>query len=351
MTTHRLAVVGLNFGIHALKELSPGGKAVSFFQLAAVCDLNETLAKRYGEEYHVPWTSSLDELLADDSIQAIGLFTGPFGRAALVDKITAAGKHIMTTKPFDTDPESAFILHTARARGRIVLMNSPQPIETREDLQIIGQWINQFSLGEPIAVHSETWASYREKADGTWADDPSKCPVAPLFRLSIYALNDLVALFGRVNSVNVMTARRFTERPTPDNASAVLRFENGMLASLFASFCIDDTEPYQDTMALHFERGTIYRNGMRGIRGLDSPSRETVLDLIFTENGQRRVLQHKTTTSIGDYPWELLHRGISSGNSSGMPDPECVAEALRVIDALKRAEATGISESVVRPDR
>ena len=348
MTTYKLALVGLNFGRYLLNDLIPGGKAYPFFRLAAVCDLNEAVARQYGEEYGVPWTTSLDQLLADDSIPAIALLTGPAGRAALVDKITAAGRHIMTTKPFETDPEAAFILHTARARGCAVLMNSPQTVESREDLQLIEQWRKQFSLGEPISAHCQTWASYREKADGSWYDDPSKCPVAPLFRLAIYALNDLVALFGGVDSASVMTKRRFTERPTPDTANALLSFQNGMLASLFASFCIDDTDSYQDSMVLHFERGTIYLNAMRAARGQEATGK-TLLDLVCPEGGQRTVLHESIATTAGTYPWEHLHRAVSGGIPSGLADPERVAEAIRVIDALKRAEASGATERVIHP--
>lgn len=347
MTTHNLALVGLNFGRHLLKDFVPGGQAAPFFKLAKVCDLDEARAKKYGEECKVPWTTSLDELLADDSIKVIALLTGPVGRAALVDKITAAGKHIMTTKPFEADPEAAFILNTARARGRVVLMNSPQPVATRQDLLLIEKWRKEYSLGEPISAHCQVWASYREKADGSWYDDPSKCPVAPLFRLSIYALNDLVALFGRVDAASVMTKRRFTERPTPDNATAMLSFQNGMLATLFSSFCVDDTEPYQDTMVLHFERGTIYRNALRAVR--NKPNGETVLDLVHSDGGQRKVLSDNVITAPGNYPWENLYRAIAGENTSALPDPDRVAESLRVIDALRRAEVSHATEQVIHP--
>jgi len=145
-----------------------------------------------------------------------------------------------------------------------------------------------------------------------------------------------------------MTKRRFTERPTPDTAHALLSFQNGMLASLFASFCIDDTDSYQESMALHFERGTIYLNVMRAARG--QVAGETLLDLVCPEGGQRTVVHESVATTAGKYPWEHLHRAISGGIlPSGLPDPERVAEALRVIDALKRAETSGATERVIHP--
>lgn len=348
MTQYRLALVGLNFGAHLLNDFSPGGAASPFFQLSTLCDLNESLARFHGEKCGIPWTTSLDELLGDPDIHAIALLTGPYGRAGLVDKITAAGKHVMTTKPFDTDPEAAFVLDVARSRGCGVFMNSPQTAESREDLGVIRQWMQEYPLGEPISIHSEVWASYRETADGSWYDDPSKCPVAPFFRLSIYILNDLISLFGGVESVSVATTRRFTGRPTPDNASAFLSMQNGMLASFLASFCIDDTEPYQDTVVLHFERGTIYRNLMRAVRGMP-PHGDTVLDLVWSEKGERHVVQKRVKAGIGDYPWGCLHRAIAKGDFSGMVKPANVAEALRVITALGRAEISGATERVFHP--
>lgn len=348
MITYKLALVGLNFGRLLLKEFTPGGAAFPFFELAAVCDQNEALARKYGQEYAVRWTPSLDELLADPSIDAIALLTGPAGRALLIDRITAARKHVMTTKPFEADPEAVAILNTARARGCAVLMNSPQPIEARDDLRVIEEWRKQFSLGQPIAAYCSTYASYREKADGSWYDDPSKCPVAPLFRLSIYALNDLVALFGAVETVTAMTKRRFTGRPTPDTATALLSFRNGCLATLFSSFCIGDADPYQDSMTLHFEQGTIYRNGMRSVRS-PGVGKQTVLDLVYPRDEKPTVLNKQVAALVGNYPWELLHRSIATGIPTGSVDPEAVAEALRVFDALRRAEASGGIVQVAHP--
>ncbi|MEO7934184.1 MAG: Gfo/Idh/MocA family oxidoreductase [Chthoniobacterales bacterium] len=344
--TKGFALVGLGFGQWVLKDFLTGAKADPFFKLQAVCDLDLDLAKRVAAEYGVRAESSLDRLLRDSTIEVIGLFTGPTGRAALIRKIVAAGRHVMTTKPFETDPAAADVLELAKERGCVVMMNSPQRPECRVDLTAISEWQVEFSLGEPIAVHSEVWASYCEKADGGWQDDPRTCPAAPLFRLSIYAINDLISLFGKVESVGVLTARRFTDRPTPDNACAQMKFLNGMLASFTSSFCVDDTEPYQSSLILHFQRGTIYRNMMRAVRG--TPSKGVSLNLVCSQGGERRLAQMEIPISIGEYPWEVLYQAIAQKSQSFMPDTEVVAEGLRVIDAIRRSEQSGHTERVMR---
>ncbi len=343
--TKDFALVGLGFGQWVLKDFLPGGKAAPYFKLTAVCDLNKDLAEKCAAEYGVKAVTSIDDLLCDDSTEVIGLFTGPVGRASLIRKIVTAGRHVMTTKPFEADPRASQVLDFAKQRGCIVMMNSPQRPECRRDLMTILDWKTEFSLGEPITVHSEVWASYREKADGSWKDDPNTCPAAPLFRLSIYAINDLISIFGKVDSVSVLTSRRFTERPTPDNACALLRFKSGLLASFTASFCVDDTEPYQSSMILHFERGTVYRNLMRAVRGAEPKG--ATLDLVYSRDGERRITQKHVVVSPGEYPWETFHRAISQKSSALMPETELVAEGLRVIDAIRRAEQSGRTELVI----
>ena len=56
-------------------------------------DLIPPIAERLGVKAY----TDLDELVADPDIPAIGLFTGPVGRADLVRRIIRAGKDVMMT--------------------------------------------------------------------------------------------------------------------------------------------------------------------------------------------------------------------------------------------------------------
>src|SRR5690606_32877601 len=127
----------------------------------------------------------LEDVLADPAIAASGLCTPPQGRAELVRRCLEAGKDVMTTKPFDLDLDAAAaVLTEARERGRVVHLNSPSP--EPPDLVQIEAWIREYDLGRPVAARAEMLTSVREEADGTWYDDPQRCPLAPMFRLGIY---------------------------------------------------------------------------------------------------------------------------------------------------------------------
>lgn len=338
-----IAVVGLNFGRHIIEQLLEE-PANQYFQLAAVCDIDAGKADEFAGKHGLKSYHSLEALLADETIPVIGLYTGPAGRAGLLRQILDAGKDIMTTKPFELDPDAARrILEEARSRGRIIHLNSPSP-RLSGYMEKIAQWREQYNLGRPIHCHGEAVVSYREQEDGRWLDDPERCPAAPIFRLGIYIINDLARIFGGVQEVQVQSSRIFTGRPTPDNAQLSLRFADGALGSIFASFCVENGQFYANSLILHFERGTIYRN----IRDFAYGKASGVSHLrLVTTDGQNNIVteEWEQTEGAGGYQWAALHEAILSRDVESMPIDD-VVHGIQVIEAMARAEKSHRTESV-----
>jgi predicted dehydrogenase len=341
-----IAIVGLNFGRHIADQLQHPSLR-KLFRIAAVCDLDRAKAEAKARELGARAYHDLDALLADASIPAIGLFTGPANRAVLLRKILRAGKDVMTTKPFEVDPKAAAaVLREGARRGRVVHLNSPAPFHS-PDLAQIARWREQYDLGRPVGARADTWGTYQETADGSWYDDPLRCPVAPIFRLGIYLVNDLIALYGPVESVQVLHSRIRTGRPTPDNAQLALRFKNGALANIYCSFCIDDTQSYRNTLTLNFERGTIYRNPPQSPR---TPEGRDGCDLLLvTSKGKRAIVRRKAGLEMsGTYQWRAFHRALSDAKGAPAPTtlPRQIVDGIQVIVAMSRAERSQRIEKV-----
>ena len=338
-----IGIIGLNFGKHLIADLlRPENRA--FFRIAAVCDLDRDKAEAMGKQLEVRAYTDIDSLLADQDIPVIGLFTGPSGRAALLRRILLAGKDVMTTKPFEVDPDEATaILREAVRRKRVIHLNSPAPVLS-PDFEQIARWRQRFNLGRPIAARAESWVSYRENVDGTWYDDPARCPVAPVFRLGIYLINDLIRLFGPAQQVQVIQSRLSTRRPTPDNAQLGILFKNGALASVYASFCIDDTQEYRNSLTLNFERGTIYRDvGSMAARG-----KPVQLELVTKGTTGRRIVMRKSVASrSGGYHWSAFYRAVQRRQPPAAAYIREVIDGLRVITAMSRAEQSASTAKVV----
>ena len=343
MERMRIGIVGLNFGRHIVESEIVAGAGAPFFELAAVCDMDAEKAKALGSKHRVTAYTALEELLCDDSIRVIGLFTGPVGRANLIRQIIRAGRDVMTTKPFELDPDAGqAVLEEAQSLGRVVHLNSPSPLFTG-DLQQIDRWVRDFGLGRPIACRADVWVSYREKADGNWYDDPDLCPAAPIFRLGIYPINDMMRFLGPADEVLLTQSRLFTGRPTADNAQLSVLFRSGAIGNVFASFCVKDGEFYKNSLVLNFENGTIYRN--QGPMDAMSPGM-CKLELVAGGPDGKVVEHAKVHGHSGEYQWGVFRRAVGGERSPDEIKPAQVVEGIRVIRAMTRAQHSRRAEKV-----
>jgi predicted dehydrogenase len=338
MNKINLVVTGLRFGSHIVNELLK--KPHPGMCLYGVCDIDEKRLNTISSKHGLRSYKSLDDVLADPEVHAVGLYTGPTGRAELLRKIIRSGRDVMTTKPFETDPDAALsVMEEAGENGRIIHLNSPAP-RLSDDLSLIRKWESEFELGRPIAAYASAYASYREVADGTWYDDPELCPVAPILRLGIYLINDLVRILGKGESVNVMESRIFTGRPTSDNASIAIKFKNNALATVFSSFCIDDGNRYRNQLMVHYEKGTVLRN-------VDTETRtgyETEMKVIKSLDEGMEVVDSATITDVsGLYDWDTFAAAINCERDVPIYNMDDVIEPLRIIEAIKKSAKTNIA--------
>ena len=345
-----IVLVGLNFGRHIVAQLMEG-EGRKFMKLTGLCDIDRPKAEALNEKYGggLKIYTSLDDVLADPDVRTVGLYTGPVHRADLLRKIIRAGKDVMTTKPFELDPEAGTaILKEAAELGRIIHLNSPNP-GISPDLEQILKWQKELGLGRPVAARAETYARYNEKPDGSWYDNPDLCPAPPIFRLGIYLINDLVRLMGRVKRVSVFSTRLFTGRPTADNSQLSLEFESGALACIFDSFCVRDGDHYRNSLELNFDNGTVFRN-VGPCRDMAASSSLTAIQADeITGELKRRVSATATTVSrSGGYDWEGFVKAINHEPGAPTYEIENVIEPLRVIRAMAEAEKTGQVVTIVR---
>ena len=280
-------------------------------------------------------------MLAEADIEAVALFTGPSGRADLIRKIIRSGKDVMTTKPFELNAAEAMdVLGEAKALGRTVFLNSPSPV-VGEDIRQILSWQRDYDLGKLIFVRSDSWYKATESADGTWYDDPLRCPVAPIFRLGIYGINDILALAeGTLVELQVLEDRVLTGRPTPDVAQLGMKFSEGTIACVRATWCCG---PIRDNQVSEFvfERGCIdrtysardHRNAEYSILRLDAFDKD---ERVFSDECK---ISNLVVNSA--YRWDLFHRAVRGIETPDLLTPEQIVAGIRVIERMSEAVRAG----------
>jgi predicted dehydrogenase len=174
--------------------------------------------------------------------------------------------------------------------------------------------------------------------------------VAPIFRLGIYAINDLLWFLKDPESVQVMHSRLFTKRPTPDNAQMLIRFKDGTLASVSASFCVGGGMPYPDSLILNFERGTVYRGSGLAHNGF---AQTTQLRLVTgaPENIIEESIILDRANCSGMYMWDEFCQAVRGRRNAGEISAQQITDGIRIIDAMRRAQNSGMAEQIqaIRP--
>lgn len=118
MSKLRLGVLGLGEG----RSIISAALNSEMWDLALLCDLNEQLCKDRCEEFDFKhYTTSLDAMLADSSIDAVGIYTPDPLHARHIIACLNAGKHVICTKPLIDDLKDApAVIEAQKKSGKCV---------------------------------------------------------------------------------------------------------------------------------------------------------------------------------------------------------------------------------------
>ncbi|GAB3398526.1 Gfo/Idh/MocA family oxidoreductase [Humibacter soli] len=216
-------------------------------QLVAVADVNEERAREVAAEQGVR-ALTVDELLADDGIDAVLNLTIPAVHAAIGIRALEAGKHVYGEKPLALNPaEAEPMLALAVERG--LRVGSAPDTVLGTGIQTARQVLDAGTIGEPIAAAIHWSAPGHE----LWHPAPAfyyQPGGGPLFDMAPYYLSSIVTLFGPIARVSGVATTSNRERtvatgplagqPIPvdvaTHVSALLEHENGLTTTLTVSF-------------------------------------------------------------------------------------------------------------------
>ncbi|MGH2390704.1 MAG: Gfo/Idh/MocA family protein [Chloroflexota bacterium] len=222
--------------------------------VSACADLDPARAQARAEEFGVPRACTVDELLADPTIELVLNLTVPQAHASVGQAVLGAGKSLYLEKPLALDREDGrALLETARARG--LRVGAAPDTFLGAGLQTCRALIDEGAIGDPVAAIAHMLCHGHE----SWHPDPAfyyKRGGGPLFDMGPYYLTALVSLLGPVRSVvgaarAAFPERTITSRPrageritveVPTHTAAVLEFASGPIATLVMSFDVWQSE-------------------------------------------------------------------------------------------------------------
>lgn len=216
--------------------------------VVACADLIPERARDKANEFNVPKTCTVEELLADPEIEIVLNLTTPQSHAEICLAALEAGKHVYVEKPLAvTVEEGRRILQKAKQKG--LLVGCAPDTFLGGGLQTCRKLIDDGWIGTPVAATAFMTCHGHE----SWHPDPEfyyQVGGGPMLDMGPYYLTALVAMLGPVNRVTGLARASFPQRiitsqpkygkiievEVPTHVTGVLEFKTGALATIITSF-------------------------------------------------------------------------------------------------------------------
>ena len=211
---------------------------------------------------------SLEELLADASVEIVVNLTSVESHAEISRAAIAAGKHLYTEKPLATDTATAIALRDAALAAGVRISAAPCNL-LGESAQTAWKAVREGQIGRARLIYAELddgmihLAPYRQWVSKSGRPWPARdeFEVGCTYEHAGYTITVLTAMFGPVRRVTafsqVMVADKQTtpplEHPAPDFSVGALEFDDGIVARVTNSIIA----PYDHRMRIIGEDGTL----------------------------------------------------------------------------------------------
>lgn len=333
------------------------GQKFDNIQVVACADLDLARAQSRAEEFQIPKACSVEDLLADPTVDIVVNLTIPAVHGTVAMKALDAGKSVYNEKPLTVAREDAEkLIAAARAKG--LRVGCAPDTFLGSGLQTCRKLVDDGWIGTPVGA-SAFMLSHGPEA---WHPDPEffyKIGGGPMFDMGPYYLTALTSIIGPVKEISGATRISFPQRmigskpkfgqmmevEIPTHVTGLLEFESGAIGTITTSFDSWGTKcPY---IEIYGSAATLLLPDPNTFGG----------DVFIKRSGQKDWAQVPLA-----FPYAENSRGIgvadmAAAMESGRPHRASGEMALHVLDimhtihdAAKAGRRLALKSTMTRPD-
>lgn len=224
--TLRIGLVGV--GGTAQVNHIPALRRIENVELVWLVDRDREKAERVAQKFGVPKASGrLDDLLDDESVDAVDICTPNFLHAPMAVAALEAGKHVLCERPLARNATEAHQMVKAAKKADRVLMCGVQH-RFRADAQLLRRFVAKGELG-PVFYSKSGWLRQRTEWDSDeWRRQRKESGGGVVLDLGFQMLDLSLWVLGQPKVVSVTASvHRLRKGEVEDSATAFLRFDNG----------------------------------------------------------------------------------------------------------------------------
>jgi predicted dehydrogenase len=266
--TIRIGVTGLGYwGPNLARNFA----ALPGCEVAWLCDASAEALARIGAQHPAARRASrVEELLADETLDAVVLATPVPTHAALAEQVLDAGKHCFVEKPLATNVAEAERAVAAAARAKRLLMVG-HLLEYHPAVELLKEIADSGQLGDLHYVYSHRLNLGKLRADEN-----------ALWSLGAHDVSVLLHLLGEEPSFVEARGESYMRPPVEDVVFCFMRFPSGRAAHMHLSWL----DPHKERTFT-----VVGSKRMATFDDMDTERKVTVYDKGFDE----------TTDGYGEY--------------------------------------------------
>ncbi len=324
--------VGL-VGVGGAAQVShiPALKKTEGLELVALCDRDPEKAARVAQKFGVPRsTGRLDDLLADDDVDAIDICTPNFLHAPMATAALEAGTHVLCERPLARSAaEAALMIKAARKADRLLMCAVQHRF--RADAQLLKKFVEKGDLGE-IFFAKAGWLRLRTEWDSDeWRRQKRESGGGVVLDLGFQMLDLSLWVLGQP-TVTAVTAsvHRSRKGEVEDSATAFLRLENGATLTLEVTWGLLMEKDFA-YLNLFGSGGAALLNPLRMHKGMHG----ALVNVTPTVDTARNQYKQSIETQISHFA-ESLRK-----NQKPMGHAEEILPVMELMDAIYRSAEQG----------
>jgi predicted dehydrogenase len=333
-------------------------RSFPILEIAACADLNRAAAEKAAVEHGVPRVLSVDELLADKSIDLVLNLTVPKAHAPISLAALEAGKHVYVEKPLAvTRADGQSILRAAK--NRKLLVGCAPDTFLGWGLQTARKAIDDGMIGRPVAFLAFMMCPGHEH----WHPSPEfyyEAGGGPMLDMGPYYLTALLNCLGPVKRLMGLASvaipeRTITSEPkrgrkikvqTPDHVTGSIEFERGAVGTIVTSFATRFAQyDGKNPITIFGTEGTLLLPDPNGFGGPVKLRR--VADADFSELPP--LFEHQYERSVGLADMAFAIRKGRAPRASGEQAMAVLDLMLGFLDSSDQGKAYEPAVKYIRP--
>ena len=189
--------------------------------------------KEFAAKHGFQLSTEFEDAIKDPKIDVIVLATPHSLHVDQITKVVAAGKQVFCEKPLALTRANAERATQACAKaGRVLGVGHNRRFW--RPMAEIKKLIDDGSLGTIMQVEANYSTDWLKdvRPETTWRGSPEEAPAGGMTGMGIHILDSYVNMFGRIDEVHALCAKRLLPNPAGDTVGVLLNFASGLVGYL-----------------------------------------------------------------------------------------------------------------------